>query len=47
MTDVCEQYAADFNILFNGRKSKLLFFKGRYASAFTSGIIVNGEIDYI
>ena len=28
----------------NGSKSKLLFFKGRYASAITSGIMVNGEI---
>ena len=44
MLDVCEQYAAEFDILFNGSKSKLLFFKGRYASAITSGIMVNGEI---
>ena len=26
MIDVCEQYAAEFDILFNGSKSKLLFF---------------------
>ena len=46
MIDVCEQYAAEFDILFNGSKSKLLFFKGRYASTITSGIMVNGEIVY-
>ena len=45
--DVCEQYAAEFDMLFKGSKSKLLFFKGRYASAITSGIIVNGEIAHI
>ena len=38
MIDVCVQYAAEFDILFNGSKIKLLFFKGRYASAITSGI---------
>ena len=47
MFDVCEQYAAEFNILFNGSKSKLLFFKGRYASTITSGIMLNGEIVHI
>ena len=44
---VCEQYAAEFDILFNGNKGKLLLFKGRYASAITSGIKVNGEIVHI
>ena len=44
MIDACEQHAAEFDILFNGSKSKLLFFKGRYASAITSGIKVNGAI---
>ena len=41
MIDVCEQYAAEFDIFFlhcNGSKSKLLFFNGRYATAFTSDI---------
>ena len=47
MIDVCEQYAAEFDILFNGSKRKLLFFKGRYAGAITSGIMVNGEIVHI
>ena len=39
--DVCEQYAAEFDILFNGSKSKLLFVNGKHASAITSGIIVH------
>ena len=47
MIDVCEQYAAEFDILFNGSKSILLFFKGRYASAITSGKMVNGGIVHI
>ena len=47
MIDVCEQYAAEFDILFNGSKSKLLFFKGRYASAVTSCIKVNGATVHI
>ena len=47
MIDVCEQYAAEFDTLFNGSKSKLLLFRGRYASAITSDIKVNGEIVYI
>ena len=36
-----------FDILFNGGKSKLLFLKGRYASAITSCIMVNGDIVHI
>ena len=47
MIDVCEQYAAEFNILFNGSKNKLLFFKGRYPSAIASGITVIGETVHI
>ena len=44
---LCEQHASEFDTLFNGSKSKLLFFKGRYASAITSGIKVNGAIVHI
>ena len=29
LVSVCEKYASEFDILFNGSKSKLLFFKGR------------------
>ena len=48
MIDVCEQYAAEFDIFgIWYSKSKLLFFKSRYASAITSGIMVNGEIVHI
>ena len=39
----CERYAAEFEIMFNGSKSKLLYFKGRYCSATQKGIQVNGE----
>ena len=38
---------AEFDTIFNGSKSKLLFFKGRYASAITSCFMVNGEIVHI
>ena len=47
MIDVYDQNATEFDILFIGSKSKLLFFKGRYASAITSGIKVNGAIVHI
>ena len=40
---VCEKYASEFDILFNGSKSKLLFFKGRFSNGMESGIMVNGE----
>ena len=29
MSSICEQFASEFDILFNRSKSKLLFFKGR------------------
>ena len=44
LVSVCEKYASEFDILFNGRKSKLLFFKGRFSNGMESGIMVNGEI---
>ena len=34
LIEVCEQYARDFDILFNGNKSQLLFYKGREVSPF-------------
>ena len=40
MIDVCAQYAAKFDILFNGSKIKLLFFKGRYPSAIFRMLVV-------
>ena len=33
-----------FDILFNGSKSKLLFFKGRFSNGMESEIMVNEEI---
>ena len=41
---VCENYAAEYDIMFNGDKSKLLFFKGRSSVMIPSEIMVNGQI---
>ena len=38
---VCENYAAEYDIMFNGDKSKLLFFKGRSYVMMPSEIMVN------
>ena len=40
MSSICEQY----DILFNGSKSKLLFFKGRCCNVSTLGIVVCGQL---
>ncbi len=40
--DVCEKYAKEFNIKFNGSKSRLLLFKGRNYIISTRGVTVNG-----
>ena len=40
---VCESYAF-FHMMFNGSKSKLLFFKSRSSVMVSSEIMVNGEI---
>ena len=44
LVSVCEKYASEFDILFNGSKSKLLFFKGRFSNGMESGIMVNREL---
>ena len=44
LVSVCEKYASEFDVLFSGSKSKLLFFKGRFPNGMDSGIMVNGEI---
>ena len=44
LVSVCEKYASEFDILFNGSKSKLLFFKGRFSNGMESEIMVNEEI---
>ena len=43
-SSICEQYAAGYDILFNGSKSKLLFFKGRCCNTSTLGIVVCGQL---
>ena len=44
LVSVCEKYASEFDILFNGSKSKLLFFKARFSNGMESGIMVKGEM---
>ena len=34
LISVCEGYGAEYNIIFNGSKSKLLYFKGRSSTMF-------------
>ncbi len=41
LIDVCEKYAKEFNIKFNGSKSRLLLFKGRNCKISTRGVTVN------
>ena len=40
LVDECERYAAEYDILFNGNKSKLLYFRGRYCKPANTGIDV-------
>ncbi len=42
LNDVCEKYAKEFNIKFNGSKNRLLLFKGRNCKISTRGVTVNG-----
>ena len=39
----CEKYAAEYDILFNSSKSKLLHFRGRFCNTVRRGIEVNGQ----
>ena len=41
---VSENYVAEYDIMFNGDKSKLLFFKSRSSVMMPSEIMVNGQI---
>ena len=43
-SSICEQYASAYNILFNGSKSKLLFFKSRCCNVSTLSIVVCGQL---
>ena len=44
LSSVCENYAAEYGIIFNGNKSKLLFFKVRSSVMVPSEIMVNSQI---
>ncbi len=43
MIVICEQYATEFNIKFNGKKSKLLTFKDKGCKIGINKIEVNGD----
>ncbi len=43
---ICEQYVTEFNIKFNGKKSKLLIFKGKGCKISINKIEVNGDTIY-
>ncbi len=43
MIAICEQYATEFNIKFNGKKTKLLIFKGKGCKISINKIEVNGD----
>ncbi len=41
---ICELYAAEFDIKFNGARSKYIMFKGRKCDVFNIDIYVNGDV---
>ena len=43
-TCICEQYVSEYDILFTGSKSKILFFKGRCCNISTLSIVVCGQL---
>ena len=44
LISVCEEYAAEYYIIFNGSRSKLLHFKGRSTTMVLSEVLVNDDI---
>ncbi len=45
---ICEQYAAEFDIKFNGAKSKHMVYKGRNCVVHHKDVFVNGEkVEYV
>ena len=44
MCSICEQYASEYDILFNGSKSKLLFFYGRCCNVSALSIVICGQL---
>ncbi len=43
MISICEGYAADYDVIFNGPKSQFLIFKGKGCQATDHQIVVNNE----
>ncbi len=43
LVDICEKYAKEFNVKFNGAKSQYLVFKGRRCKEDERPIVVNGD----
>ncbi len=43
MISICEGYAADYVVIFNGHKSQFLIFKGKGCQSTDSQIVVNNE----
>ena len=39
----CEKYAAEYDILFKGNKSKFIYFNGRLCKLLKVGITVSGQ----
>ena len=39
----CEKYAAEYDIIFDSKKSQLLYFRGRHCCTINKGIEVNGQ----
>ncbi len=44
LIQICEQYASEFDIVFNGKKSQLLCFKGRECKPTKCDFNVNGQL---
>ena len=40
LVNVCEKYAAEYDIIFNSKKSQLLHFRGRHCCTINKGIEV-------
>ncbi len=44
MISICEGYAADYDVIFNGAKSQFVIFKGKACQATDCQTVVNNEI---
>ena len=47
LSKVCEEYSTDFHVTFNGKKSQLMFFRGRECVFSNLNIYVCGQGIYI